>query len=141
MVGTIKGKKVYLKTRRKKKKKHIECIRTEPKQNYMKYWKVVRYWAMKTYDVTGPELEMLFYLHDEKIFKIATFDRYDNIFTWNNKRFYTLKSKGLIHIWREGKCSEARLYELTFKAKKMITNIYKKLNGEDRKSTRLNSSH
>ena len=130
MVGTIRGKKVYLKTKRKKKK-NIICVRSEPQHNYMKYWKVVKYWAMKTYEVTGPELEMLFFLHDERIFKISTFDRYDNVFTWNSKRFQILQQKGLIHVWRQGKCNEARLYELTFKAKKMITNIYKKLNGEE----------
>ena len=129
MVGTIKGKKVYLKTKRKKKK--LVCVRSEPQHNYMKYWRVIRYWAMKTYEVTGAELEMLFFLHDERLFKISQFDRYDNVFSWNNARFYTLKRKGLIHVWREGKCNEARLYELTFKGKKMITNIYKKMNGEE----------
>lgn len=129
MVGTVRGKKVYLKTKRKKKK--LICVRSEPQHNYMKYWKVIRYWATRTYDVTPAELDMLFFLHDERLFKISQFDRYDNIFSWDKARFYKLKKKELIHVWREGKCNEARLYELTFKAKKMITNIYKKMNGEE----------
>ena len=89
------------------------------------------YWAMRTYDITTPELEMLFFLYDEKLFTISKFDRYDNIFSWNTRRLYKLQNKGLVHVWRPAGHHEARLYELTYKAKRMIFSIYKKLNGEE----------
>jgi hypothetical protein len=97
----------------------------------MKYYRVVRYWAMRTYDITTPELEMLFFLYDEKLFTISKFDKYDNIFSWNTRRLYKLQNKGLVHVWRAAGHHEARLYELTYKAKRMIFSIYKKLNGEE----------
>ena len=55
MVPVIKRKKVYVK---KRKRKVLVCDRTEVKFNYMKYYRVVRYWAMRTYDITTPELEI-----------------------------------------------------------------------------------
>jgi len=128
MVPVVKRKKVYVK---KRKRKVLICDRTEVKFNYMKYYRVVRYWAMRTYDITTPELEMLFFLYDEKLFTISKFDKYDNIFSWNTRRLYKLQNKKLVHVWRPAGHHEARLYELTYKAKRMIFSIYKKLNGEE----------
>ena len=58
MVPVVKRKKVYVK---KRKRKVLVCDRTEVKYNYMKYYRVIRYWAMRTYDITMPELEILFF--------------------------------------------------------------------------------
>jgi hypothetical protein len=109
--------------------KHI--TRNYPDHNYMKYWRVIRYWACRYYDVTMIELEILFFLHDEMLFNKTTFDSYDNIFRWDTKRMANIKRKGLIRTFREPTNNQARLYELSFKAKKMINSIYKKLNGEE----------
>ena len=38
--------------------------------------------------------------------------------------------EGWIHKWREKKGKQAALYELTYAGKRMIDNVYKKLNGE-----------
>jgi hypothetical protein len=65
------------------------------------------------------------------LFNKTTFDSYDNIFRWDTKRMANLKRKGLIRTFREPTNNQARLYELSFKAKKMINSIYKKLNGEE----------
>lgn len=108
-----------------------EIRRHYPAHNYMKYWRVIRYWACRYYDVTMIELEILFFLHDEMLFNKTTFDSYDNIFRWDTYRMARLKEKGLIRTFREPNKNQARLYELSFKAKKMITSIYKKLNGEE----------
>ena len=72
MAPVVKRKKVYVK---KRKRKVLVCDRTEVKFNYMKYYRVVGYWAMRTYDVTMPELEMLFFLYDEKLLTISKFER------------------------------------------------------------------
>ena len=125
----------------KKKDKYVIKIRPRPLQkviareypahNYMKYWRVIRYWACRYYKVTMIELEILFFLHDEMLFNQTTFNSYDNIFRWDTYRMARLKEKGLIRTFREPTKNQARLYELSFKAKKMINSIYKKLNGEE----------
>ena len=36
-----------------------------------------------------------------------------------------------VHVWRKKQGKETTLYELTYKAKRMINSFYKKLNGEE----------
>lgn len=134
IVGTTFRRPVHLfnRTRKKKKKKKpLVSQRHKPENSYMKYWKVIKYWAKRTYDVTSPDLEMLFFLYDERLFTISKFESYDNIFKWDKDRFYSLKKRGWIHVWRNHTIGEARLYELTYKGKRMIQSIYKKMNGEE----------
>ena len=33
------------------------------KTNYMKYWRVIRYWAKAKYNVGTPDIEMLLFLY------------------------------------------------------------------------------
>jgi hypothetical protein len=115
----------------KPEKKRKRILRHYPDYTFMKYWRVVRYWAQRQYGVTMIELEILFFLHDEMLFNKTTFDTYDNIFRWDDSRMARLKEKGLIRVWREPTKAQSRLFELSFKAKKMIASIYKKLNGEE----------
>ena len=51
--------------------------------------------------------------------------------SWDEPRFYRLLKQGRIHIWRKKQNGEAALYELSYKGKRMINTIYKKLNGEE----------
>jgi len=45
-------------------------------------------------------------------------------------RFSNLLKNKWIHVWRKRNGNETTLYELTYKGKKAINTIYKKLNGE-----------
>ena len=45
-----------------KVKKRKNYDRKEPSRDYMKYWRVVKYWAKNKYDITTGELEMMFFL-------------------------------------------------------------------------------
>ena len=51
--------------------------------------------------------------------------------------FYKLIKKGWIHEWRPKSGNQAAMYELTYKAKRMVSNVYSKLNGEDFLKTQL----
>ena len=81
--------------------------RITPSHNYLKYWRVIRYWIKAKYNLSTPDLEMLLFLYSEDIF--------------NKDQFKKRKRQG----------NKATLYELTYKAKRIITMIYKKLNGEE----------
>lgn len=119
---------VVAKTRYKKLALYDRCI---PKDDYLKNYRVVKYWAMKNYNITGPELEMLYYLYGEGLFYKNEFLAIDNVFSWDKNRFNKLMHDGWVHIWRQRSGAEANLYELTFKAKRLVNSIYKKLNGEE----------
>lgn len=130
----INGKRVRIIPRKKKtqkKKKVIAYDRTPPINDYMKYYKVVRNWAIKNYEISFAELECMFFLYSERLFTYYQFCEYSNIMSWDKKRFTKLQEKGFIQVWRKPGWKEIRLYELTYKGKRMINSIYKKLNGEE----------
>ena len=74
---------------------------------------------------------MLLFLYSEQIFNKSKFEEFNELMSWDEKRFRMLLRDGWIHVWRKRKGKETTLYELTYKAKRMINNVYKKLNGEE----------
>ena len=105
--------------------------RTEPSHDYMKYWRVIRYWAKAKYKLGTPDIDMMFFLYSEQIFSKTKFKEFEECMSWNEGRFNNLVKEGWIVRWREKKGKEKALYELSYKGKRMINNIYKKLNGEE----------
>ena len=100
--------------------------------NFLKYWRVVRYWAKRKYDITQEDLEILLYLYDEDLFTRNQFRKFEGILSWDRSRFNDLQSKGYIVIWREKKHHrQAKLYTLSVKAKRICATLYKKLLQEE----------
>jgi hypothetical protein len=111
--------------------KRKPTTRRIPSNDYLKYWRVIRYWVKAKYGLTTPDLEMLLFLYSEDIFNKTQFSTYEQIMSWDIKRFYRMLKDDWIHVWRKRQGNETTLYELTYKAKRIITMIYKKLNGEE----------
>ena len=111
--------------------KRKPTTRRIPSHNYLKYWRVIRYWVKAKYGLTTPDLEMLLFLYSEDIFNKTQFSTYEEVMSWDIKRFSRMLRDDWIHVWRKRQGNEATLYELTYKAKRIITMIYKKLNGEE----------
>lgn len=105
--------------------------RKQPTHDFMKYWRVVRYWAMAKYKVGVPDIDMMFFLYSEHIFNKTKFKEYEQLMSWDEGRFNRLLKKGWVHVWRKRTKNEATLYELSYKGKRMINTMYKKLNGEE----------
>ena len=51
----------------------------ERNYDYLKYWKIVRYWALRKYKITNTDLDFLLFLYSEGLFNKAKFDLYDNM--------------------------------------------------------------
>jgi len=102
-----------------------------PDHDFLKYWRVVRYWVKAKYGLGTPDLEMLLFLYSEQIFNKTQFKEYEELMSWDLSRFSNLLTNDLIHIWRKKNGNEATLYELTYKAKRIVNTVYKKLNGEE----------
>ena len=105
--------------------------RVKPNHDYLKYWRVVRYWVKAKYNIGTPDLDMLLFLYSEQIFNKSKFEEYNEIMSWDIKRFKKLKKDGWIHVWRKRQGNETTLYELTYKGKRLVNGVYKKLNGEE----------
>ena len=118
--------------KRGKRKKFKKQPRTRD-YNFLKYYRVVRYYIKKKYDITLMELDMILYLYDMPFFRKEDFNYYGNTMSWDKKRFYEMIKKGLIKEWRPGKeqYAKAKMFELSHKAKSICSLTYKKLLQEE----------
>lgn len=113
-----------------------KVVKKQPRQrshNFLKYWRVVRYYIKRKYDVSFMELDMILYLYDLPYFKKEDFNYYGNTMSWDKKRFYEMMSNGLIKEWRPGgeRFGRSKIYELTHKSKTICSLTYKKLLSEE----------
>jgi hypothetical protein len=99
--------------------------------DYLKYWKVVRQWARSTYKLSTSEIEMLLFLYSEGYFTRQDFEEYNEIMSWDKRRFDNLLRNGWIIKWRKKQGRESILYDLAYKSKRLCASIYKKLNKEE----------
>lgn len=104
----------------------------EPVFDYLKYFRVVRYWAKRTHGVGLADIEMLFFLYSEGLFKRSDFNDYEEIFSWDVTRFEKLLRDGWISKWRKQNGAQVALYEVSYKGKRLMVSFYKKLTGEEK---------
>ena len=99
--------------------------------NYLKYWKVIRYFVKSKYGITSADLDMLLFLYSEKYFGKKQFNDFNELLSWDELRFNRLLRDGWISVFRKRQGNKKTLYHLSHKGKRMITSVYKKLNGEE----------
>ena len=110
---------------------HYHKERNTPGNDYLKYWRVIRYFVKAKYGLTTADLDMLLFLYSEKYFSKDKFDEFDELLSWDVKRFDTLLRDGWIVVLRKRTTKNKSLYELSYKGRRMIGSIYKKLSGEE----------
>ncbi len=106
--------------------------------DYLKYWRVIRYYVKAKYSISTGELDMLLFLYTEDYFSKDKFNEFDELLSWNVNRFDKLLRDGWIEVFRKRAGKTKGLYELSYKSKRMINSIYKKLNGEEIPSSEHN---
>ena len=99
--------------------------------DYLKYWKVIRYFAQAKYGIKSADLDMLLFLYSEKYFSKTQFKEFNELLSWDVSRFSRLLRDGWISVFRKRQGNKKTLYELSYKGKRMISSLYKKLNGEE----------
>lgn len=101
--------------------------------NLLKYYRLVRKWACKTYNLTDADLELLIYLDCKKHFTRNDF--IDGVYTysWDKARWERLRREGWIDIWRARNRTTMKynVYQTSYRCKQLITRMYKILLGED----------
>jgi hypothetical protein len=99
--------------------------------DYLKFWKVIRYFVLRKYDLSSSDLDILLFLYSERYFSKTDFKEYDELLSWDVRRFKRLMENGWIQVFREKVGHKKALYEISHKGKTVITTMYKKLNGEE----------
>lgn len=91
------------------------------------------------YNIGQADLDMLLFLYSEQYFTIAKFKEFSELISWDRGRFGRLLKDGWIENFRPGCKGRRALYALSYKGKRMINSIYKKLNGEEIPETTCNN--
>tara|TARA_R110002020_G_scaffold325482_4_gene541069 strand:- start:400 stop:834 length:435 start_codon:yes stop_codon:yes gene_type:complete len=99
--------------------------------NYLKYWRVIRYFIKSKYNLTQADLDILIFLFDESYFSKDKFKEFDELLSWNVNRFDNLLRDGWIEVFRKYDGKRKGLYVLSYKTNRLIASIYKKLSGEE----------
>jgi len=99
--------------------------------DYLKYWRVIRYFIKRQYNLTTAELEMLLFLNSEDIFSRDKFEEFEQLMPWSDNRFFKLKKQGWIELFRPKTSRRKPLYQLSYKTNRLISSVYKKLNGQE----------
>ncbi len=110
-----------------------------PAHDYLKYWKVVRYFVKAKYKINTADLDMLLFLYSERYFSKSQFKEFNELLSWDINRFSRLLRDGWISVFRKRQGNKKTLYELSYKGKRMISSIYSKLNGEEIPMDRSNN--
>jgi len=101
------------------------------KSDYLKYWRVIRQFIKSKYGLTQADLDMLLFLYTEDYFSKDKFKEFNELLSWDVTRFDRLRRDKWIEVFRKNMGKRKALYTLSYKTKRMIDSLYKKLNGEE----------
>ena len=99
-------------------------------RDYLKYWRVIRYFVMRKYKLNTQELDMLLFLYSEEYFNVDKFKEFNQLLGWNKNRFNKLRKQGWIEVIKPYKFGGPKaLYGLSHKTLHLIRSVYEKLEG------------
>ena len=99
--------------------------------DYLKFWRVIRYFYKAKYGLNQADLDMILFLYSESYFSKDKFIQFDELLSWDESRFDRLLRDEWIVVFRKRMGARKALYELSYKGTRMVTEIYKKLNGDE----------
>mgnify|MGYP000026480199 FL=1 len=99
----------------------------------LKYYRLVRKWACKTYGLLDADLELLIYLDCKERFTRNDFIEGTYTYAWDKNRWERLRNDGWIDVWRHRNRTTIKysIFTTSPKAKRLITRIYKVLLAEE----------
>ena len=101
--------------------------------NILKYYRIIRRWACRQYDIKDADLELLIYLDCKGLFKREDFINGAFTYTWDKHRWERLRKDGWIGVWKERNRRDSKyaVYKTSMKTKLMINRIYRIMLGEE----------
>ena len=110
--------------------------------NLLKYYRLVRRWACKTYSLKDADLELLVYLDCKKLFTRNDFINGVYTYSWDKNRWERLRRDGWIDVFKERNrtTSKYAVYKVSLKGSQLIMRIYRMLLGQEDMPTSRNST-
>ena len=106
-------------------------MRLEPSDirelNLLKYYRLIRKWACKTYNLKDADLELLIYLDCKSRFTRNEFIEGSYTYSWDKDRWERLRREGWIEVWRQRNRTTIKysIYKTSFKCSQLISRIYR----------------
>ena len=99
----------------------------------LKYYRLVRKWACKTYDLKDADLELLIYLDCKQRFTRNDFIDGTYTYSWDKDRWERLRRDKWIEVWRHRNRTTIKysIFKTSFKCSQLISRIYRILLGEE----------
>jgi len=99
----------------------------------LKYYRLVRKWACKTYELRDADLELLIYLDCKTRFTRNDFINGVYTYSWDKARWERLRSQGWIEVWRYRNRTTIKysIFKTSFKCSQLISRIYRILLSEE----------
>ena len=93
----------------------------------LKYYRLVRKWACKSYGLKEADLELLIYLDCVNRFTINDFKNAVYIYSWDKKRWDRLRQNGWVDVWRHRNRTTIKdsIFKTSYKTKQLINRIYR----------------
>ena len=101
--------------------------------NILKYYRLTRKWACKTYNLNDADLELLIYLDCKNRFTRDDFINGTYTYSWDKDRWERLRREGWIEVWRHRNRTTIKysVYKVSYKTKRLITRLYNIMLGEE----------
>jgi hypothetical protein len=101
--------------------------------NLLKYYRLVRRWACKTYDLKDADLELLIYLDCKQFFTRNDFINGAYTYSWDKERWERLRKDEWIDVFKERNRTNSKyaVYKVSSKSRRLINRIYKVLLGQE----------
>ena len=101
--------------------------------NLLKYYRLIRKWACKTYVLKDADLEILLYLDFKSRFTRNEFISGAYTYSWDKNRWERLRKAGWIDVWRHRNRTTIKysIYKTSFKCSQLISRIYRIMLGQE----------
>ena len=99
----------------------------------LKYYRLIRKGACKTYNLKDADLELLIYLDCKKRFTRNDFIDGQYTYSWDKDRWERLRREGWIEVWRHRNRTTIKysIFHTSLKCKQLIMRIYRIMLGEE----------
>ena len=99
----------------------------------LKYYRLIRKWACKTYNLKDADLELLIYLDCKNRFTRNEFIDGTYTYSWDKQRWERLRKAGWIEVWihRNRTTIKYSIFKTSFKCSQLISRIYRIMLGEE----------
>ena len=114
-----------------RKEKRPVVVTRNGEFDFLKYYRLVIYWASKQYGITRADLELLFYFYNEKPFTKDQFEDACYVMMWDKNRLDRFLEEGIIEEYavrgETGRINSVPIYKLSLKTRRRIASIYDRL--------------